>query len=168
MGKCAEFIRGAAELARSVRFRQGIRTRLRDDRLSHSRIQADTDWEAPLSGTHVWDKVILVGNRETFCRDPGCFSGLGVRTMAGTAMDGSHGSSIPNYRDLPVSVSLWAQMETGRAATDPHQGAPPDGRCGTDLGPRNGLRDPAARWMTRDDEVIWEQGSRAAVRKSDD
>ena len=26
----------------------------------------------------------------------------------------------------------------------------------------------AARWMTKDDEVIWEQGSRTAVRKSDD
>ena len=25
-----------------------------------------------------------------------------------------------------------------------------------------------ARWMTKDDEVIWEQGSRTAVRKSDD
>ena len=25
-----------------------------------------------------------------------------------------------------------------------------------------------ARWMTKDDEVIWEQGARTAVRKSDD
>ena len=71
MGKCAEFIRGtaepglrAAELARSVRFRQGTGTGLRDDRLIHSRIHGEfrgtQTWGAPLSGTHVWDQVILV------------------------------------------------------------------------------------------------------------
>ena len=41
-GKFAEFIRETAEQARSVRFRQGTGTGLRDDRLIHSRIHGDT------------------------------------------------------------------------------------------------------------------------------
>ena len=39
-------------------------------------------WEAPLSGIHAWDEVILVRNGASFCRDSRRFSGLGVRTMA--------------------------------------------------------------------------------------
>ena len=56
MGKSAEFVHGTAELGNGragsecVRFRQGTGIDLQDDRLIHSRIQADTDLGGAASG----------------------------------------------------------------------------------------------------------------------
>ena len=94
-----EFVHGTTELGngragseRSFSSEDRNRFTLRDDRLIHSRIHGEftgtQTWEAPFSGTHVWDQVILrdqvilVGNRAPFCRDSRRFSGPGVRTMA--------------------------------------------------------------------------------------
>ena len=49
---------------------------------------------------------------------------------------------------------------------EPQPGAPPDGRCGTDMGPGSELRN--LRDPVDDEGVICEKGSRTAVRKSDD
>ena len=68
--------RGTAELARSVRFRQGTGTYLRDDRLIHSRIHGDTDPGAPLSGTHVWDQDDPVGPGDPDVKPGALLSGL--------------------------------------------------------------------------------------------
>ena len=133
MGECAEFFHGTTELGNyragsEGPFSSGGRHRFTGRQASSGPAFTGTQtWEAPLSGTHVWDEgdpggkpgAFFVGTRR-------CFSGLGVRTMARTAMSwvgyGSYGSSVPNYRDLPVPVSPWAQRPTGRAATEPHHG----------------------------------------------
>ena len=86
---------GTAELARSVRFRQGTGTDLRDDRLIHSRIHGDPDLGGAAFGdprvgqgdpggkpVRLFDKVMPgvspgVSASRTAER---CFSGLGVGT----------------------------------------------------------------------------------------
>ena len=48
----------------------GVRNRFTGRQAHPVRIQTDSQtWEAQLWGTHVWDKAILVRNREPFRRD---------------------------------------------------------------------------------------------------
>ena len=97
MGKCAEFVHGTAELGnyragerqswlRGFVFVRGPEPIYGTTGSSGPAFTGTQAWEAPLSGTHAWDKVILVRNRAPFCRDCRCFSGLGVRTMSWAAM----------------------------------------------------------------------------------
>ena len=115
---------GTAELARSVRFRQGTGTDLRDDRLLHSRIHWDTD----PGGT-------VFGNPRVGPSDPGgkpgaFLSGLPLLVRSRREDHGLNdqvwvlgmGLRLPNYRDSPVAGSAWDQKETGRAATEPGDG----------------------------------------------
>ena len=125
-----------AEPARSVRFRQGTGTGLRDDKLIRSRIHGGTG----LGGAAFGDPRVGQG-------DPGVKTGaflsrLPVFLRYRRGDHGPNGYDLNGYvwvvgpespgltgthRDSPVAVSPWTQGPKGRAATEPRTGAPPCG-----------------------------------------
>ena len=116
---------GTAELARSVRFRQGTGTDLRDDRLIHSRVHRDTD----LGGAAFGDPRLGQGDPGV---KPGAFSSglpLFLRSRRGGHGLNGHVWVLAWVPSLELSGLTGGRVALGsRGNGQGGQGAPPRGR----------------------------------------
>ena len=110
---------GMAELARSVRFRQGTGTGLRDDRLIHSRIDGDTD----LGGTAFGGPPVGQGDPGV---KPGAFLPGPPLFFRSRREDHGPNGNGPNGYDLNgyVWVIVWVVGPDSPGLTGTHRDSP--------------------------------------------